>query len=149
MPTQETRRHDTRSHAGLAIVLRISITRLSRRLRAQRAESLPGTELAALGAVDRHGEMTPRELAAHEKVQPPSMTRVIASLEAQGLLRRSPHPRDRRQVRLAVTDQGRTLLKAERRRKEAWLAQQLMKLTAQERETLRAAAPILEKLSQA
>jgi DNA-binding MarR family transcriptional regulator len=149
MPTQATRRHDTRSHAGLANALRVSITRLSRRQRAQRAGSLSGTELAALGAVDRHGEMTPRELAEHEKVQPPSMTRVIASLEAQGLLRRSPHPRDRRRVRLALTDQGRTLLKAERRRKEAWLAQQLMKLTAQERETLREAAPILEKLSQA
>src|SRR5262245_36991973 len=140
---------DTRSHAGLAIALRISITRLSRRLRAQRVESLSSTELAALGAVDRHGEMTPRDLAEHEKVRPPSMTRVITSLEAQGLMRRSPHPSDRRQVTRTVTDQGRELLKAERRHKEAWLAQQLRKLTSQEQATLRAAAPILEKLSQA
>ncbi len=135
---------------GLAIALRISIARLSRRLRAQRVDSsLSITELAALGAVERNGAMTPRELAEHEKVQPPSMTRVIASLERQGLLSRSPHPRDGRQVMLSATDRGRTLLKEERRRKEAWLAQQLKKLTTEERATLRAAAPILEKLSQA
>lgn len=149
-PPQTPEASEVSSLAGLASALRISIMRLSRRLRAQRVDSsLSITELAALGAVDRHGTMTPRTLAEHEKVRPPSMTRVIASLESQGLLSRRPHPSDRRQVTLSVTDKGRNLLRDERRRKEAWLARQLTQLTAAEQETLRAAATILEKLSQA
>ncbi len=66
--------------------------------------------------------MTPRELADHEKVQPPSMTRVLAYLEERGLVARSPHPTDGRQVVLNATDEGAALLADERRRKEAWLA---------------------------
>jgi DNA-binding MarR family transcriptional regulator len=144
----------TRSDAGLATALRISITRLARRLRAERmAKGLePGlsdTQLAALAALERHSVMTPGELADHEKVQPPSMTRVIAVLEERGLVRRAPHPTDRRQVVLTVTEQGRTVVHQSRRLREAWLAQRLRELTPQERALLRAAAPVLEKLSQA
>ncbi|HEY7484025.1 MAG TPA: MarR family transcriptional regulator [Streptosporangiaceae bacterium] len=139
----------TRSRAGLAEDLRISIARLSRRLRAQGGSSLSATQHAALAAVERHGSMTPGELAEHEKVQPPSMTRVIAALEDQRLLIRSRHPTDGRQVVLNVTDKGRELLKEERRRKEAWLSRRLQELTSDERAILRQAAPILEKLSKA
>jgi DNA-binding MarR family transcriptional regulator len=134
---------------GLAEDLRISVARLSRRLRAQGGSSLSATQHAALAAVDRHRSMTPRELAEHEKVQPPSMTRVIAVLEEQRLIVRSPHPTDGRQVVLQVTDKGKSLLKEERRRKEAWLARRLQELTNEERAILRQAAPILEKLSRA
>lgn len=116
-------------------------------MRAQAGQSLSVTQLAALGAVSRHGALTPGELAEHEKVQPPSMTRVIAALEERGLLTRNPHPTDRRQVILSVTEEGEKLLKEERRRKEAWLAQRLAELTPEEREILRQAAPILERLS--
>ncbi|MCO6010933.1 MarR family transcriptional regulator [Actinoallomurus purpureus] len=142
MPTSQTR-----SRAGLAAALRVSVSRLSRRMRAQAGQSLSVTQLAALGALSRHAVMTPGELAEHEKVQPPSMTRVIAALEERGLLTRSPHPTDRRQVILSVTEEGEKLLKEERRRKEAWLAQRLAELTPEEREILRQAAPILERLS--
>jgi len=145
----------TRSDAGLATALRISISRLARRLRVERL-GLGGTEtvlsdiqLAALAALERHQEMTPGELADHEKVQPPSMTRVIAVLEERKLVQRAPHPTDRRQVVLTVTPEGRALVNRVRRRREAWLAQRLQELTPEERATLRAAAPILEKLSQA
>ena len=93
--------------------------------------------------------MTPGELAEHEKVQPPSMTRVISVLAESQLVRRAPHPTDRRQVVLTVTDAGRELVSKARRRREAWLAKRLKELTPAERATLRAAAPILEKLSQA
>ena len=93
--------------------------------------------------------MTPGELAEHEKVQPPSMTRVIAVLEERGLVMRAPHLTDRRQVVLTVTDEGRSVVQRARRRRDAWLAKRLKELTPQERATLRAAAPILEKLSQA
>ena len=142
----------TRSDAGLATALRISVSRLARRLRVERqAEglaSLSDTQLAALAVLDRHGAMTPGELAEHEKVQPPSMTRVIAVLEERRLVMRAPHPTDRRQVVLTVTEQGRELVSQARRRRDAWLAKRLTELTPQERATLRAAAPILEKLSQ-
>jgi DNA-binding MarR family transcriptional regulator len=140
--------------AGLATAMRISISRLARRLRVERL-GLGGTEtvlsdiqLAALAALERHDSMTPGELAEHEKVQPPSMTRVIAVLEERGLVRRAAHPTDRRQVVLTVTPEGRDLVQRVRRRREAWLAQRLQELSAQEREVLRAAAPILEKISQ-
>jgi DNA-binding MarR family transcriptional regulator len=143
----------TRSDAGLATALRISVSRLARRLRAERLTKglepgLSDTQLAALAALERHSVMTPGELAEHEKVQPPSMTRVIAALEERGLVMRAPHATDRRQVVLTVTEQGQEVVQQSRRLREAWLAQRLRELTAQERATLRAAAPILEKLSQ-
>ena len=144
----------TRTDAGLATALRISVSRLARRLRAQRTASglteavLSETQLAALSALEVHHAMTPGELAEHEKVQPPSMTRVIAVLEERNLVQREPHPSDRRQVILTVTPEGTALVNRVRRRREAWLAQRLQELTAEERTILRAAAPILEKLSQ-
>jgi DNA-binding MarR family transcriptional regulator len=143
----------TRSDAGLASVLRISVSRLARRLRAERLTKglepgLSDTQLAALAALERHSEMTPGELADHEKVQPPSMTRVITVLEELGLVMRAPHATDRRQVVLTVTEHGREVVQQSRKLREAWLAKRLHELTPQERATLRAAAPILEKLSQ-
>jgi DNA-binding MarR family transcriptional regulator len=143
-----------RSDTGLATALRISVSRLARRLRVERlmpelAEpALSDTQLAALATLERHGAMSPGDLAEHEKVQPPSMTRVIAALVDWKLVTRAPHPTDRRQVILSVTPEGRSLVQKVRRRKEAWLARKLAELSPQERATLREAAPILEKLSQ-
>jgi DNA-binding MarR family transcriptional regulator len=143
-----------RSDVGLATTLRISVSRLARRLRVERlapelAEpALSDTQLAALATLERHGAMSPGDLAEHEKVQPPSMTRVIAALVDWQLVTRAPHPTDRRQVILTVTPEGRSLVQRVRRRKEAWLAQRLAELSPQERAILREAAPILEKLSQ-
>jgi DNA-binding MarR family transcriptional regulator len=143
----------TRSDAGLATTLRISVSRLARRLRVERQaeglSSLSDTQLAALAVLESHTAMTPGELAEHEKVQPPSMTRVIAALEERRLVMRQPHPTDRRQVVLTVTEEGRVLVTQARRRRDAWLAKRLKELTPEERAVLRSAAPILEKLSQA
>jgi DNA-binding MarR family transcriptional regulator len=143
-----------RTDAGLATVMRISVSRLARRLRVERLglggpeTALSDIQLAALAALERHDAMTPGELAEHEKVQPPSMTRVIAVLEERGLVRREPHPTDRRQVILTVTPEGTDLVQRVRRRREAWLAQRLQELTPEQRQILRAAAPILEQISQ-
>jgi DNA-binding MarR family transcriptional regulator len=144
----------TRSDVGLATALRISVSRLARRLRVERTalgapeSELSDTQFAALSALERHSAMSPGELADHEKVQPPSMTRVIAVLEERGLVMRAPHLTDRRQVVLTVTEEGRAVVHRVRRRRDAWLAKRLKELTPQERATLRSAAPILEKLSQ-
>ena len=145
---------DDKTEAGLATGLRISVSRLARRLRVERIglgeteAVLSDIQLAALAALERHGSMTPGELADHEKVQPPSMTRVIAVLEERGLVLRAPHATDRRQVVLTATAEGKQLVQRVRRRREAWLAQRLQELTPEERRLLGAAAPILEKLSQ-
>ncbi len=144
----------TRADAGLATGLRISVSRLARRLRVER--TVPGqaepvlsdTQFAALATLEKHGAMSPGELAGHERVQPPSMTRVIAALEEWQLVTRAAHASDRRQAVPTVTPAGMELVAKARRRRDAWLARRLNELTAQERATLRAAAPILEKLSQ-
>jgi DNA-binding MarR family transcriptional regulator len=141
-----------RSDIDLAVALRIAISRLARRIRAERAAGglpeLSDTQFAALAVLVRHATMTPGELAEHEKVQPPSMTRVIAVLEERGLLTRAAHPADKRQVALTATAAGRSLVEQVRRLREAWLARRLRELSTQERSVLRAAAPVLEKLSQ-
>src|SRR5260370_31399934 len=124
------------SGAGVATSLRISVSRLGRRMRAERAAQglqpeLSDSQLAALAALEKR-TMTPGELAEHEKVQPPSITRVIASLEERGLIQRLPHPSDRRQVVLTVTDQGRDVVRKLRQLREAWLAPRLRALTPAE-----------------
>ncbi|MBV2363934.1 MarR family transcriptional regulator [Streptomonospora sp. S1-112] len=139
----------TRTDAGLAAVLRVVVGRLARRLRAQRLDtSLSLGQGAALYTLARHGEMTPGELAEHEKVQPPSMTRIVAALEERGLVRRAKHPGDQRRQLVDLTDAGRELVRADQRQREAWLAQRLQELTPEERDTLRRAAEILDRLSQ-
>src|ERR1035437_8374468 len=115
----------SRSDAGLATALRISVSRLARRLRVERIvqgsihQALSDTQLAALAALERHATLSPGELAEHEKVQPPCMTRVIAALEERNLVTRMPHPTDRRQVVLTVTAEGRDLVHQARRLREA------------------------------
>jgi DNA-binding MarR family transcriptional regulator len=136
--------------AELASVLRVSVMRLARRMRAERADfGLSLTQVATLGTIDRHGPLTPRELADHEKIQPPSMTRILASLEERGLIDRTPHPRDRRQQLVSLTGAARELLREDRRRRDAWLAKRMVELTPEEREVLQAAAPIIDRIARA
>ena len=140
----------TAADAALASTLRLSVMRLARRLRAQRVSTDLGlTHLATMSTLEMHGRMTPGELAAHERVQPPSMTRVIGVLEERGFAVRTPHPTDRRQVYVELSDSGRELLRADRRRRDAWLSQHLSALSPDELELLHRVAPILERLAQA
>jgi DNA-binding MarR family transcriptional regulator len=135
---------------ALASELRTSVMRLARRLRRMRADTtLSLGQLAALGTIDRHGAMTPGELAAHERVQPPSMTRIVKALEEAGYVTRTPHPTDGRQVVVTLTPAGVTMLKEDRRQREAWLAQRLRDLTPEERELLHRAAEVIDRLGRA
>lgn len=134
--------------AALAHELRLAVMRFSRRLRNQRVDtSVTLTHLSALSTLKRHGAMSPGELAAQERVQPPSMTRVVVALEGMGLVTRSPHPTDGRQVVLDVTPAAEDLLAAEARAREAWLSGRLQELTADERAVLREASSIMERLA--
>ena len=137
-----------RTHTGLPSTLRLSVMRLARRLRAEREDdSLTLNQLATLGTLNRHGPITLGALAAHERVQPPSMTRIVSGLEERGLAVRQPDASDRRLVVVRITAEGSALLEADRRRRDAWLARRLREFTADEREALRRAAPVLEKLA--
>ncbi|MFE4978019.1 MarR family winged helix-turn-helix transcriptional regulator [Kitasatospora sp. NPDC056651] len=128
--------------------LRSSTMRLSRRLKHQRVEeSLSPTEMGVLGTLARCGKATPGELARKEHVQPPSMTRIVAMLEEKGLVRREPHPEDRRQVVVSSTEQAQTILDESRRRRNVWLAELAQGLDEEEWAVLREAAPVLYKLA--
>jgi DNA-binding MarR family transcriptional regulator len=134
--------------AALAHDLRLAVMRFSRRLRNQRVDtSVTLTHLAALSPLKRNGPMSPGELAAQERVQPPSMTRVVVALEGMGLVTRTPHPTDGRQVIIGLTPAAEEMLSAEARAREAWLSGRLQELTAEERSVLREAAEIMEKLA--
>jgi DNA-binding MarR family transcriptional regulator len=133
---------------SLSAALRISVMRLARRLRTERPDNdLTLSQISALAAVERHGPLALGELAAREKVQPPSMTRIVNVLTERALISRTAHATDGRQVVLAVTPEGSALLREDRKRREAWLAQQLRTLAPDEVEILKAAAPILERLA--
>ena len=128
--------------------LRGAVMRLSRRLRHQRVdESLSPTEMSVLATLARCGSATPGELASREHVQPPSMTRIVAMLEHKGLVRREPHPDDRRQVVVSRTEQAAAMLAESRIKRNAWLAELAEGLTYEELAVLRQAAPVLDKLA--
>ncbi|MFF5233785.1 MarR family winged helix-turn-helix transcriptional regulator [Dactylosporangium sp. NPDC000521] len=133
--------------AQLAAALRDSITRLNRRLRQARPiGDLTITQLSALTSLELNGALTPRELADVERVQPPTLTKIVAKLEERGLVQRTPHPTDGRQVILAATESGRAVVVEHRRARDEWLAKQLAALTPDERETLARAAEILGRI---
>jgi DNA-binding MarR family transcriptional regulator len=135
------------TEARLASALRLSVMRLSRRMRQERSSSLSPTQIATLATLERHGTMTLGELAAAERVQPPSMTRVIAFLSDAGLVSRSAHPTDGRQVIASLTPAGAALLASDRAQRDEWLAGRLAALSAEELATISHAAPILDALA--
>ena len=132
----------------LAISLREAIMRLNRRLRQARAVGdLTFSQLSALTSLQLAGALTPRELADVERVQPPTMTKIVGKLEERGLVARTPHPTDRRQVILAATEEGRAVYAQFERARNEWLALQLAELTEDERDTLERAAQILRQVA--
>ena len=147
MPAETARA--ARTDSGLASTLAVSVARLSRRLRQERDSDLTATQLSALGSIRRHGPLTIGAVAAFERVQPPSMTRTVNCLLDRGMVTRAAHPTDGRQVVVSVSDEGLTLLDAERRRRDAWLAKRMRELSPADRDLLRRAAPLLEGLANA
>lgn len=136
--------------AQLAPQLRDAITRLNRRVRQARpVGDLTVTQVSALTSLRLAGALTPRELADVERVQPPTMTKIVGKLEDRGLVRRTPHPTDGRQVILTATEGGQAVLDQFERARDEWLAHRLAALDEDERETLRRAAQILQQLARA
>jgi DNA-binding MarR family transcriptional regulator len=134
--------------AELATELRMALLRASRRLRAEKSDTdLSDGQLSVLGLLEREGPTTPREIAAFERVQPPSMTRTLTALLDLGLVTRTEHPDDRRQVLIAVTEAGAAVVRETRRRRDAWLTRRLAALTPEERDVLARATQILKEIA--
>jgi DNA-binding MarR family transcriptional regulator len=114
----------------IASRLRLSATRLARRLRQESGAGLSPSQLSALAVIANHGPLTLGALAEHERVAPPSITKVVSKLESDGLVTRTPDPADRRICRVAVSPSGETLLEEIRRRKTAWLTARISQLDA-------------------
>ena len=140
--TPDTELSDTASH------LRNAIVRTSRALRQEAAgeSGLSPTQTAVLATINREGPLTPSELADHERVKRPTMTRTLGCLEREGLIERTPDPADGRSSLVAVNDAGRERLARLRRRKSAYLARRLRKLDPDEVETLARAARLLDRM---
>jgi DNA-binding MarR family transcriptional regulator len=134
----------------LARTLREAIQRLNRRVRQTRpvGDLTPG-QLSALTSLQLAGALTPRELADVERVQPPTMTKIVGKLEERGLVIRTPHPTDGRQVILAPTEQGRAVYAQFEQLRNEWLADQLAALEPEDRAVLVRAAEILQQVARA
>ncbi|WP_433874890.1 MarR family transcriptional regulator [Sinomonas atrocyanea] len=109
--------------------------------------SAPLGAMAVLAALQRNGALTVGQLAAHEHVRPPSMTRTVTILEQAGCVTRTPHASDRRSILVSLTGHGREQLLQDRQRRDAWLARRLQELSPDQRTLLALAAPVLEELS--
>ena len=151
MTTPTVTAQDLRGTAGLANALRPAVLRLARRLRQVRDDShdLGSNQLSAMSVLLGSGKLTMGELAAQELMQPPSMTRIVNGLEQRGLVTRTPDPHDRRSARVNLTEEGRQILLANRRRRDQWLAARLAELEPEERDLLRRCVPLLEKVNHA
>jgi DNA-binding MarR family transcriptional regulator len=131
----------------LASDLSLAVMRLARQLRFRRPDSSVSlSQLSALSTLAKEGAMTPGALALRERVRPPSMTRVIASLAELGFVARSAHPADGRQVLVSVSPSGAELIEAERRASQEWLQERLAQFNADQRRALIVAADLMSVL---
>jgi DNA-binding MarR family transcriptional regulator len=132
--------------------LRMAIVRTARRLRQEAAGAvgeLTPTSAAALATVERHGPLTPSELAEIERVKRPTATRTLRVLSEAGLVERTPDPADGRSALVSITGEGRERLRRLRGRKNAYLARRMRELPGADVETLERAAAILEDILEA
>jgi DNA-binding MarR family transcriptional regulator len=130
----------------VAVRLRIAVNRLQRRLRQESLEGLSPAQASALGSVHRHGNPTLGELAAVEQVQPPTMTRVVASLTEAGMVTRAADATDRRSARVRITPVGERALERMRTRKNAFLLRRLDELDHDEQVQVTELVAVLEHL---
>ncbi|MGH9076643.1 MAG: MarR family winged helix-turn-helix transcriptional regulator [Acidimicrobiales bacterium] len=131
----------------LSSALRLSVSRLARRLRQQSPNDVTASQYSALVSLDRHGAVSLGELAAIEQIAPPSMTRITARLEEAGLVERRVDSADRRVARVVLSAVGARVLESTRTTRDLFLAHRLQLLSTEELECLSRAIPLLERLS--
>lgn len=140
------------SRTGVAVPeiasrLRLSATRLARRLRQESGFGLSPSQLSALAVISNQGPLTLGALAEHERVAPPSITKVVSKLESDGLVTRAPCPEDRRVCRVAISPDGTALIEESRRRKTAWLTARISELDPDSQRRLADALDVLDELT--
>ena len=140
---------ETTDVAALASRLRLAVMRLSRRLRQQTPDAITPSQISALSVIEGSGPLTLGELAALERVQPPTITRTVAALEELGLVVREVDASDRRVARVSIAANGRKLLERSRSRKNVYLAQRLRGLSEEDLEVIERAATLLERMAEA
>jgi DNA-binding MarR family transcriptional regulator len=136
----------TSAPPDLATRLRLAVTRTARRLRQEGTVGFTASQGALLATIERHGPLTPSELAQRERVQRPTVTRMLARLEEDGIVQRAADPADGRSFLVSLTPAGLELLYEVRSRKDAYLARRLNELDDEERTALARAADVLEHL---
>jgi DNA-binding MarR family transcriptional regulator len=136
----------TPTDLDLAPRLRLAVSRLARRLRQQSADGLTPSQTSALATIERHGPLTPSELARIEQIQRPTATRILTALEGKSLLTRERDQSDGRLTRVTVSREGAAVLKRGRSRKNAYLERRLGQLEPDELATLERAAAVIERL---
>ncbi len=125
----------------------LAVVRLARRLRGRRVSKVVSlTQLSALSTLHHEGPMTPGALAHAERVQPPSMTRVIASLADLGMVKREPHPTDGRQAIIILAPRGEEVILAELDARQEWLSERLAELTPEERDVVSESITIMNRI---
>ena len=130
----------------LAARLRLAVMRLARRLRQQAPSGITPSQLSVLATLSTKGPMSLGGLAEAERVRPPTMTRIVAALEEEGLVGREHDPEDRRRQSILMTEKGRKLVASSRTRKTAYLAERVRELSPEDRATLAGASEILERI---
>jgi DNA-binding MarR family transcriptional regulator len=136
------------SDAGGDDDLRLLIQKVARRIRNNRASAdFSDSQLGVLFQLEQ-ADHSPGELAAHERVTPPSMNRTLNGLEKAGLVARHPADDDARRVRVSITPAGLAQIAETRALRTAWFSQRLADLTPEERRALEAVTPILRRLAQ-
>jgi DNA-binding MarR family transcriptional regulator len=144
MASQASRNHRT----AVADALHSAAIHLLRNVRQEDERTGVGpARLSALSVLVFAGPMRLGALARIEQVKPPTMTKVIAGLEASGLVRRRADAKDGRAVKLEATRRGVTLLQQGRRRRVKRLSAALQALTPEEVDVLACAAAIIERMS--
>lgn len=132
----------------LAARLRMTLGRLNRRVRQHGPQTLSSSQASTLASVEALGPVRLGDLATHEGVTAPTQSRLVGSLEQQGLLRRMPDTEDRRATLLAITPQGRRQLERLRGERSAFLVGQIGTLTSEQRTALVSALDALESLAE-
>lgn len=146
MRTTPSTARSTVSAPEIAARLRLSATRLARRLRQESGAGLSPSQQSALAVISNHGPLTLGALAEHERVAPPSITKVVSKLESDGLVIRTADPHDRRVCRVEISPEGATLLEGVRRRKTAWLTARISQLDTDCQRRLADALDVLDEL---
>jgi DNA-binding MarR family transcriptional regulator len=138
-----------RPEVQAAVEIRRGVMRMARRMRSARSPgALSSNKLIVLGHLARNGPGSAGEIADAEGQRPQSLTRVFAELEETGLIVRSRDERDRRQAVLTITPAGTQALRRDLEERDVWLAGALGGLSETEREVLRVAARLMDRLAE-